>query len=379
MSAIYLHIPFCKQKCHYCNFYSLASTKYRDVFVDALLREIDLRHNYLSDKKISSIYFGGGTPSLLQVDEINRILQKLGEYFSREQTPEITLEANPDDCSEAFLKALKNETAVNRLSLGVQSFFDDDLKYLHRVHQGNDARKAIESALKSGFENMTIDLIYGIPGLTEAKWKRNLEIFFGYGIPHLSSYALTVEPKTALQILISKKKLQNTKEDETVRHFEILSQAIQQKGFVHYEISNFAQPGFYSRHNSIYWLGGHYLGLGPSAHSFNGASRQWNVANLKQYVESDVVEKIVLEKEILTETQRYNEYVMTSLRTSWGCDVEHIRNVFGEQYAGYFAKSIQPYLQKGQLVQKGSQYTLTEAAKLFADGIAADLFLSESN
>ena len=377
MSAIYLHIPFCKQKCHYCNFYSLASFKYRSVFVDALLREIELRQNYLTDKKITSIYFGGGTPSLLEVDELNRILKKLGEYFSWDQMPEITLEANPDDCSDDFLKALKNETAVNRLSMGVQSFFDDDLKYLHRVHQGDDARKAIERALKNGFENMTIDLIYGIPGLTDEKWKKNLEIFFAYKLPHLSSYALTVEPKTALQVLIEKKKLKNTKEEETVRHFEILSQATQNHGFIHYEISNFAKPGFYSKHNSIYWLGGHYLGLGPSAHSFNGISRQWNVANMKQYIESDSVDKIVMEKEILTEIQRYNEYVMTSLRTSWGCDVEHIRNVFGEKYAGYFNNSIQPYLKKGQLIQNENQFTLTESAKLFADGIAADLFLSE--
>lgn len=377
MSAIYLHIPFCKQKCHYCNFYSLASVKYRSVFVDALLREIELRQNYLTDKKITSIYFGGGTPSLLEVDEINRILKKLGEYFSWDQMPEITLEANPDDCSDDFLKALQNETAVNRLSMGVQSFFDDDLKYLHRVHQGDDARKAIERALKNGFENMTIDLIYGIPGLTDEKWIKNLEIFFAYKLPHLSSYALTVEPKTALQVLIAKKKLKNTKEEKTVRHFEILSQATQNHGFTHYEISNFAKPGFYSKHNSIYWLGGHYLGLGPSAHSFNGISRQWNVANMKQYIESDSVDKIVLEKEILTQIQRYNEYVMTSLRTSWGCDVEHIRNVFGEKYADYFSNSIQPYLKKRQLIQNKNQFTLTESAKLFADGIAADLFLSE--
>ena len=375
MAGIYLHIPFCKQKCHYCNFYSLASNKYRDVFVDALLNELVLRKDYLTDREINTIYFGGGTPSLLNINEINRIIKAIGDSFQIAANAEITLEANPDDCSDDFLKGLKNESPVNRLSMGVQSFFDDDLKYLHRVHQGNDARKAIESALKNGFHNMSIDLIYGIPGLTPEKWKKNLEIFFGYDIPHLSSYALTVEPKTALHILISKNKLQNTQEEDIVQHFEILSEATQKHGFIHYEISNFAKTGFYSKHNSIYWLGGHYLGLGPSAHSFNGTSRQWNVANMKQYIESDTVDKIVLEKEILTEEQRYNEYIMTSLRTSWGCDIEHILNVFGKRYSVLFNKSIQPYLKSGQLVQHENQFVLTETAKLFADGIAADLFV----
>ncbi len=375
MAGIYIHIPYCKQKCHYCNFYSLASHKYRDVFVDALLKELNLRQDYLTDKRVNTIYFGGGTPSLLQIDEINRILQSIGNYFQLDADVETTLEANPDDCSADYLKALKSETPVNRLSMGVQSFFDDDLKYLHRVHQGDDARRAIETALKNGFKNMSIDLIYGIPGLTPEKWKQNLEIFFGYDIPHLSSYALTVEPKTALQILISKNRLKNTKEEEIVKHFKILSEETQKHGFVHYEISNFAKPGFYSRHNSIYWLGGHYLGLGPSSHSFNGSSRQWNVANMKQYLESDTVDKIVQEKEILTDEQRYNEYIMTSLRTSWGCDAEHIQNVFGKKYVRLFREGIQKYLRKGQLIQQGSRFMLTEAAKLFADGIAADLFV----
>ena len=324
MPGIYLHIPFCKQKCHYCNFYSLASLKYRDVFVDALLKEMHLRRDYLHDKQISTVYFGGGTPSLLHPGEINRIIRQIEELFDLDSHAEITLEANPDDLSTEYLKALKTDTAVNRLSMGVQSFFDNDLRYLHRVHDGNLARKAIEMAKQIGFENMTIDLIYGIPTLTDAKWEKNLEIFFDYNIPHLSSYALTVEPKTALWVLIERQKLKNTDEDQSVRHFEILLEQTRQHGFEQYEISNFALPGFYAKHNSTYWLGGHYLGLGPSAHSFNGLSRQWNVKNMKQYIELNSIENIVLEKEVLTEGQRYNEYVMTSLRTSWGCDTEHI-------------------------------------------------------
>ena len=377
MPGIYLHIPFCKQKCHYCNFYSLASLKYRDVFVDALLKEMHLRRHYLQDKHVNTVYFGGGTPSLLNVGEINRIIYEIEILFDLDNQAEITLEANPDDLSTEYLKALKNDTAVNRLSMGVQSFFDDDLRYLHRVHDGNHARKAIEDAKKSGFDNMTIDLIYGIPTLTEEKWKKNLALFFDYDIPHLSSYALTIEHRTALHVLIERQKLKNTDEDQSVRHFEILLEQTRQHGFEQYEISNFALPGFYSKHNSTYWLGGHYLGLGPSAHSFNGLSRQWNVKNMKQYIESETVNRIVLEKETLTKNQRYNEYVMTSLRTSWGCDTEHILNGFGENYATYFQRKIQKYLKENKVIQKGSIYILTDTGKLFADGIAGDLFVDK--
>jgi len=377
MPGIYLHIPFCKQKCHYCNFYSLASLKYRDVFVNALLKEMYLRKEYLHDKHIDTVYFGGGTPSLLNVEEINRIIRQIEELFDLDSHAEITLEANPDDLSSDYLKALKNDTAINRLSMGVQSFFDDDLRYLHRVHDGNHARKAIEMAKQIGFENMTIDLIYGIPTLTEEKWEKNLALFFGYDIPHLSSYSLTVEPKTALQSLIERQKLKNTDEGQSIRHFKTLMEQTRQHGFEQYEISNFARPGFYSRHNSTYWLEGHYLGLGPSAHSFNGLSRQWNVKNMKQYIESETIDRLVLEKEILTKNQQYNEYVMTSLRTSRGCDTEHILKGFGEKHIAYFERKIQRYLTEQKVTRKGNTYILTDAGKLFADGIAGDLFFEE--
>ncbi|MBE0649397.1 MAG: radical SAM family heme chaperone HemW [Bacteroidales bacterium] len=375
MSGIYIHIPFCKRKCHYCNFYALASLKYRDEFVPALIQEIELRKEYLTDRKINTIYFGGGTPSMLSTKEVNSILNKIKESFEVNPEAEITLEANPDDLSPDYLKKLKNETPVNRLSIGIQSFFDDDLTYLNRVHNGANAKKAIENAKREGFNNMTIDLIYGIPTLTNEKWEKNLETFFSFEIPHLSSYALTIEPKTALQVLIDLKKIKNTSEDETVSHFEILLEKTRQHGFVHYEISNFALPGFYSKHNSTYWLGGHYLGVGPSAHSYNGLSRQWNVKNMKQYIESKSVENIVLEKELLTEEQRYNEYVMTSLRTSWGCDIEHIRNGFGEKFVRHFMKEIQKPIQAGKMIVNENVFKLTDYGKLFADGIASDLFL----
>lgn len=375
MPGIYLHIPFCKQKCYYCNFYSLASMKYRNVFVSALLKEMQMRSDYLQDKHIQTVYFGGGTPSLLHIDEINRIIGEIENLFQLDAKAEITLEANPDDLSYDYLKALKNSTAVNRLSIGIQSFFDEDLVYLHRGHNADNARFAIETAKRVGFSNMTIDLIYGIPTLNEEKWKKNLQTFFDYDIPHLSSYALTVEPKTSLEILIKKQKLKNTDEDQSIRHFEILLEQTHQHGFIQYEISNFARPGFYSKHNSAYWLGGHYLGLGPSAHSFNGRSRQWNVKNMKQYITSETTENIVLEKEILTEGQRFNEYILTSLRTSWGCDTEHILNVFGEKYVAHFIQKIRKYITENKVARKGNVYVLTNTGKLFADGIAAELFI----
>jgi oxygen-independent coproporphyrinogen-3 oxidase len=375
MSGIYIHIPFCKQKCHYCNFFSVASGKYRAVYVEALLKEMDRQKNYLEDKTIHTIYFGGGTPSMLTTKEIHQILKKLDSLFTISNDVEITLEANPDDLNEDKLKSLKNETAINRLSMGVQSFFDDDLTYLNRVHSGNQARDAIELTLKNKFDNLTIDLIYGIPTLSEEKWQRNLEIFLSYNLPHLSAYSLTVEPKTALSTLIRKKKMLPVDEEKAIRHFNILLEETNKNDYIHYEISNFAKQGYYSKHNSIYWLGGHYLGLGPSAHSFNGVSRQWNVSAMKHYIEADTLAKTVFEKEVLSTNQRYDEYVMTSLRTSWGCDSEHILNVFGQHYFLHFESGVQPFLVEGKLEKKGSIYTLTKKGKLFADGIAAALFI----
>jgi len=375
LAGIYIHVPFCKQKCHYCNFYSIASTRYRDDFVAALLNEIRIRSNYLENEVVKTIYFGGGTPSMLKVDEINSIVDFLKKTFSVSEEVEITLEANPDDLREKTPQSLKHHTAINRLSIGVQSFFDDDLKYLNRVHSGKDAINSIENSIKAGFKNITLDLIYGIPGLSNSKWRENLKIFFDFEVNHLSSYSLTVEPRTALHTLIAKKKMIAVNEEESIEHFKILLEETEKHNFVHYEISNFAKEGFYSKHNSIYWLGGNYAGFGPSAHSFNGKSRQWNVANMTQYIAADTVEKVVLETEILSIEQQFNEYVMTSLRTSWGCDITHIENVFGKRFSEYFSRGANKYLKEKKLILKGSVYTLSSEGKLFADGIAADLFL----
>jgi oxygen-independent coproporphyrinogen-3 oxidase len=374
MAGIYLHIPFCKQKCHYCNFYTAISQKYRDAFLPTILKELEVRKDYLAVKTIDTIYFGGGTPSMLQIEEINQVISKIERLFELKNDAEITLEANPDDLNGDKLLALKNETPVNRLSVGVQSFNDADLQYLNRVHSAKQATHSIETALEVGFNNMTIDLIYGIPTLTDEQWRKNLDTFFAFGLPHLSSYALTVEPKTVLNTLIAKNKMQAVSEDQMVRHFEILLEKTRQHDFTHYEISNFAREGFYSKHNSIYWLGGHYLGVGPSAHSFNGVSRQWNVAHMKQYIESEKTGTTVLEKEVLTKDQQFNEYVMTSIRTSWGCDAEHIRNVFGHMYVSHLDKAILPFIESGRVAQKGNVFYLTNKGKLHADGIAAALF-----
>ncbi|PLW93865.1 MAG: coproporphyrinogen III oxidase [Marinilabiliales bacterium] len=375
MAGIYIHIPFCKQKCHYCNFYTVISQKYRDGFISAILKELEQRKNYLNDKHINTVYFGGGTPSMLSVSEIGLIIDKIDMLFMLNKDAEITLEANPDDLDQNKIRELKNETRINRLSIGVQSFNDDDLQYLNRVHTGTQALKSIEVALYEGFHNMTIDLIYGIPTLTDQQWLNNLDTFFRFDLPHLSSYALTVEPKTVLNTLIEKRKMQAISENQTVRHFEVLLEQIEKQQYTHYEISNFAKEGYYSKHNSIYWLGGHYLGIGPSAHSFNGVSLQWNVANMKQYVEFEKTGTTVLEKEVLSKEQQFNEYVMTSIRTSWGCDTEHIQNVFGDAFISNLTSLISRFIDDGRVEKKGPIYYLTNKGKLHADGIAAALFM----
>ncbi len=378
MPGIYIHIPFCKQKCYYCNFFSLATTRYRDEFIRALLKEIDLKNNYLEDQHITTIYFGGGTPSLLSTDEINLILDRLARHFRIDEKAEITFEANPDDITPEKARQLM-ETKVNRISLGVQSFHNDDLVYLNRVHNGVQAKKSIDMLREVGFTSLTIDLIYGFPTLTEQKWKENLSVFFSLGLKHLSAYALTVENKTALAYLIRKKKVEPVNEEDQVKHFRILTKMMEEQGFVHYEISNFARPGHYSRHNSIYWLGGHYLGLGPSAHSFNGKERQWNISSLSKYIGLKDITSVVEETEYLTPVQQFNEYVMTSLRTVWGCDLEHIENVFGKKVSSGLESRASIFIEQGRITKEGSKLFLTSEGKLFADGITSELFLDEGS
>ncbi|MDO5341694.1 MAG: radical SAM family heme chaperone HemW [Bacteroidia bacterium] len=379
MAGIYIHIPFCKSKCAYCNFFSVVTGKQHADFLNALRKEILIRKSYLNCEKINTIYFGGGTPSLLKSIEIQSVLDVLYKNFNISENAEITLEANPDTVSKELLKDF-NIIGINRLSVGIQSFHDDDLQYLSRKHDSKHALQVLDWANMIGFQEVTMDLIYGIPTLTEEKWAANLDIFFSKGISHLSAYALTIESKTALGQRISKGTASPVDEDATIRHYEMLVERTEKEGFEHYEISNFAKPEHYSRHNRSYWDGEKYLGLGPSAHSFDGVSRQWNVANVTEYCKlinefPNSLQMNWFEKEILTSDDRYNEYVMTSLRTCWGCDIENIKKNFGEKYLKHFEENIVSYLNDGHLVRKGSRYVLTESGMLFADGIAAELFV----
>ena len=374
MAGIYIHIPFCKQKCNYCNFYSLASVKYRDVFVDALVKEIALQKDYLEGEEVETIYFGGGTPSLLSSDEIEKIIDELAIFHKINRDAEITLEANPDDITSEKIRKLR-QSPINRFSIGIQSFFDGDLKYLNRVHSGSEAETSVKTVLDAGFENMSIDLIYGIPSLSDENWQANIEKFFSFNIPHLSSYALTVEPQTALDILIKNGKMNNIDDEKAALQFQFLMQAMDDKSFIHYEISNFSKESCYSKHNTSYWQGKKYLGLGPSAHSFDGNSRQWNISNISKYIKSLNNSGINAEKETLTKEQKYNEYVMTSLRTIWGTSIKYILENFGESYEKYYLKEIKKHIKEGNVISGNGILQLTHRGKLFADGIASDLFI----
>ncbi len=373
MAGIYIHIPFCKQKCHYCNFFSVASLKYRAKFLDALLIEIALQKEYLQKEEINTIYFGGGTPSMLSNEEIECIINELNKFHFIADDVEITLEANPDDLNFQKINDF-SKSSINRLSIGVQSFLNKDLTFLNRVHNSEHALRAIKQSQDAGFKNISIDLIYGIPGLTKEKWNNNLQLFFDLEIPHLSAYSLTVEPKTALDVLIRKKKMPTVNETESIAHFEELMKQTQTHNFIHYEISNFSKEGFYSKHNSTYWLGGKYLGLGPSAHSYNGTSRQWNVSQISKYISLSEKNQI-FEKEVLSDTQRFNEYVMTSLRTSWGCNLEQVKNNFGNSFYNHLNQSVSKHINEERIKLNKNVLYLTPLGKLYADGIAADLFM----
>lgn len=388
MAGIYIHIPFCNSKCAYCNFFSLASKSKIDDYVEALKKEIIVRNQYLGGEEVRTIYFGGGTPSLLSLRHIEDILELLHKNYNIISNPEITLEVNPDTIDKEKMISLK-KLGINRISVGIQSFNDEDLKYLDRRHDSRHALQVIDDLKSVDFDKLTLDLIYGIPTLTETSWNKNLDIFFSTGISHLSAYALTVEPKTILGQKIEKGILQNVNEDDIIRHYNILIERTKEHGFEHYEISNFAKEDCRSRHNIIYWKDVKYLGLGASAHSYDGKSRQWNVSNLTKYIqlvevagsqgrrvaESEEVAELYYEKEILTTDDKYNEYVMTSLRTSWGCDIEKIASDYGDSYAEHFLKNIKKHLNPEIILRKGNNFILTDEGMLLADGIAAEVFV----
>jgi oxygen-independent coproporphyrinogen-3 oxidase len=341
--------------------------------VAALLKEIHERKDYLQAEKIDSIYFGGGTPSLLSMEQLTTILDALFNSFTIKNNAEITLEANPDDLNKSYLQQLKN-TPVNRLSIGIQSFNNDELKYINRVHNGQEAINAVKDAQNTGFHNLSIDLIYGIPGLDDLKWKQEIRKSVDLGVSHISAYHLTVEKGTALDVLIRKKKYPAPDEDAGVRQFALLTEELERAGFEHYEISNFAAKGHYSRHNTNYWRQKPYLGAGPSAHSYNLVSRQWNPAGIKSYL--DIVKSGEFDRyrEVLTDADKFNEYVMLSLRTARGADLKTVRLQF-PQFESFFVKQCNVQIAKGLMKENGGVYTLTRKGKFLADGIAGEIFV----
>jgi len=424
MAGIYIHIPFCNSKCAYCGFYSLPSLNLKDRFLEALKSEIVARKKYLQRRPhcgldpqsptlkdnhnmptINTIYFGGGTPSLLSINEIDELLHLINTYYPVAPKAEITLEANPDTLSLEYLEGLR-QLGVNRLSIGIQSFFDNDLNYLSRRHDSQHARQCIDWAKQAGFSNISIDLIYGLPSSNAKQWNCNLDIFFDYGLPHLSAYALTLEPNAILTKQIELGKVLPINEEDALRDYEILCRRAKENGFLHYEISNFCLRGMHSKHNASYWFGTPYLGLGPSAHSYDGNSRQWNVSSVEHYCEvfspasrhceeerrsnpdkelqyldcfvprndAKSVQDSVSEVEQLSPEQQYDEYVMLRLRTHWGIDLKWLKREMGERFSTYCEQHAQPLIAQGRLSQTREFLYLTDQQMLFADGVAEELF-----
>ena len=378
MPGIYIHIPFCKQACHYCNFHFSTSLGQKEKMLEAIIKEISLSQQMLPKENteaeiISTLYFGGGTPSILNIDELKLIFAALHKRFVFDDDIEITLEANPDDITDLKLQEWRS-VGVNRLSVGIQSFLEEELIWMNRAHSAADSITCIDLIKEAGFINFSVDLIYGSPILSDDDWKRNVDIVIAKNIPHISCYALTVEPKTALDKMIALHKKEPVDTEKQARQFLLLMDWMEQAGYEHYEISNFAKPGLKSKHNSSYWLGESYYAFGPAAHAFDGKSRRWNVANNSLYIQSLQQNIISFEEEVLTETQQLNEYIMTSLRTIEGLDLEYVSKKFGVEKSNKIQIASSKYASTKKLKIENRRIILTKEGKLFADGIAADLF-----
>jgi len=373
MSGIYIHIPFCKQACHYCDFHFSTSMAKKDMMISALKKELVLRREEFKGEVVETIYFGGGTPSVLETNEINDLIQTVYSNYHVTENPEITLEANPDDLSAEKLLELSN-SPINRLSIGIQSFFEEDLLFMNRAHNANEAEECLKEAIRH-FDNISIDLIYGIPGMSNERWEKNIEKALSFGIPHISSYALTVEPKTALANFIKKGVVKPIDDEQAQKQFLILYDVLTKAGFDCYEVSNFGKPGYYSKNNTAYWLGAKYMGIGPSAHSYDGERRGWNINNNPKYLKAIEKGELPIETEVLSKNDKYNEYVMTGLRTSWGISLERIQNEFGEKYSAYLTQQIGKYVEQKLLILSEDQLVATKNGKFLVDGIASDLFI----
>ncbi|MFY8066858.1 MAG: radical SAM family heme chaperone HemW [Flavobacterium sp.] len=381
MSGIYIHIPFCKQACHYCDFHFSTNLKKKDEMVLALAKEIEMRSKNVSithhpspiTEPIETIYFGGGTPSILQIADLKFLIDEVYRNYKVVSTPEITVEANPDDLTEnRIIELSKNK--VNRLSIGIQSFFEDDLQLMNRAHNVEEAKKCLEIATHY-FDNISIDLIYGVPEMSNEKWLQNIETALSFGVPHISSYALTVEPKTALHSFIQKGIIPSPDDEVAQEHFQILVDKLSENGFIHYELSNFGKENYFSKNNSSYWLGKNYIGIGPSAHSYDGKNRGWNVSNNSLYIKSIQENKLPIEIETLTKTDCYNEYIMTGLRTIWGVSLERIEQEFGKSYLAYLNQQAAKFIEDHLLFIDDNILRTTKKGKFLSDGIASDLFL----
>ncbi len=375
MAGIYIHIPFCKKACHYCDFHFSTSMKHKGAMLSAIANELQLRSKELKGQSIETIYFGGGTPSVLSVSEIECLLNVVRDCYEVVPEVEITLEANPDDLTTSKIKELA-ATSINRLSIGIQSFFEEDLKMMNRAHTAQESLECLQLATQY-FDNISIDLIYGIPNMTHQRWLQNLQEAFRLNISHISSYALTVEEKTALAIFIANKRYPPLDENLALEHFNILVAEVAKAGFVHYETSNFAKPGAFSKHNTSYWKGVSYVGVGPSAHSFDGKRRAWNIANNAKYIKSLAQDIVPLEQEVLSISDQYNEYVMTGLRTIFGVSMEKVSKDFGVSYENYLKENIQVFLGEDLLELTEGILKTTTKGKFLADGIASDLFYIE--
>lgn len=372
MAGIYIHIPFCRRKCYYCDFYKTVNTSLKPKFIGALKTEIVQRKSYLENEPVETIYFGGGTPSVLSNNELAEILKTLHDNFVIAHTLEITFEANPDDLSKEYLDEIY-QAGVNRLSIGIQSFNNDILKKMNRRHDAVQAVEAVENAAKTGFNDISVDLIYGLPGLTINQWKSDLKKVFELPVQHLSAYHLTYHEGTAFYTWLKKGTLRELSEAESVSQFQALTEMAKKKGFEQYEISNFAKDRKYSKHNSAYWLGVKYLGLGPSAHSFNGFSRRWNIASAESYIKAMESGLSCSEEEILSENNRYNEYILTRIRTVWGVSIEELKSRFGSEKEEWFLKNIEKYRVTGLVKQQNHIYSLTEKGMFVSDDILTNL------
>jgi oxygen-independent coproporphyrinogen-3 oxidase len=372
LAGIYIHIPFCKQSCYYCNFHFSTSTKNKDEVLDAIENEIKQK-GQATNEAISTIYFGGGTPSILDVNEINSIIKKIHKEFNVDSEAEITIEANPDDLNKEKIINL-SLTEINRLSIGVQSFIDKELKIMNRAHDSKKALNSIEIS-KKYFNNISIDLMYGVPESTLESWTHNLDTVSQFDINHISSYALTLEPKTALESFVRKLVVEMPEEELVYDQYNLINKKLEPLGFINYEVCSFAKENFFSKNNSAYWLRKKYIGIGPSAHSFDGKSRSWNISNNKKYIDQIKKGKSFYKKEKLSKVDQYNEYVMTGFRTIWGVSANFIENNFNSKFKNYFTDRIQKHIDQKNIIVKDDIYTTTNEGRFLADGISSDLFL----